>query len=312
MPLIAPRSAPGRLRAGAHRHRRHREDDRVQLAPGRRLRFSTDPAQRRSTIVYDGDGRPSDTYGPAPVSCFGADSVVPNGNCAATTVGHTATVYDGGIVGLAAHYWSSANLAGPPNVYEPASATRPGRWWPTGPSAPPNASLGSDWSARFTGKIALDQPSNPVEGGSCNDYDYVCGDPVNGLDLDGRADWSKGDWRTYKDFSVLGAGQDIPLRYGQGKGGNPKWGYTHIVEKHGYEPWNIQRALDSGKVSPNFRNEKGVYAFDFWETRKKRCWCGVTYTQKRRYRVIVDFNSYSPHANRGMAGVRTAYWSGWQ
>jgi len=29
-------------------------------------------------------------------------------------------------------------------------------------------------------------PSVPVEGGSCNDYDYVCGDPVNGRDLDGR------------------------------------------------------------------------------------------------------------------------------
>lgn len=24
-----------------------------------------------------------------------------------------------------------------------------------------------------------------MEGGSCNDYDYVCGDPVNGLDLSG-------------------------------------------------------------------------------------------------------------------------------
>ncbi len=28
---------------------------------------------------------------------------------------------------------------------------------------------------------------DPVEGGSCNGYDYVCGDPVNGFDLDGRA-----------------------------------------------------------------------------------------------------------------------------
>ena len=26
---------------------------------------------------------------------------------------------------------------------------------------------------------------DPIEGGSCNDYDYVCGDPVNGLDLTG-------------------------------------------------------------------------------------------------------------------------------
>ena len=27
---------------------------------------------------------------------------------------------------------------------------------------------------------------DPVQGGSCNDYDYVCGDPVNSLDLSGR------------------------------------------------------------------------------------------------------------------------------
>jgi hypothetical protein len=32
---------------------------------------------------------------------------------------------------------------------------------------------------------------DPIEGGSCNDYDYVCGDPVNGLDLTGTKKKSK-------------------------------------------------------------------------------------------------------------------------
>ncbi|MFI5934036.1 LamG-like jellyroll fold domain-containing protein [Actinoplanes sp. NPDC051494] len=31
---------------------------------------------------------------------------------------------------------------------------------------------------------------DPVDGGSCNDYDYVCADPVNRFDLDGKACWS--------------------------------------------------------------------------------------------------------------------------
>ena len=28
---------------------------------------------------------------------------------------------------------------------------------------------------------------DPIEGGSCNDYDYTCAEPINQLDLDGRA-----------------------------------------------------------------------------------------------------------------------------
>lgn len=33
----------------------------------------------------------------------------------------------------------------------------------------------------------LPLPSHPVEGGSCNNHDYACGDPVNGSDLTGLA-----------------------------------------------------------------------------------------------------------------------------
>jgi len=33
---------------------------------------------------------------------------------------------------------------------------------------------------------------DPVAGGSCNDYDYVCADPINALDLDGKRCWTCG------------------------------------------------------------------------------------------------------------------------
>ena len=40
-------------------------------------------------------------------------------------------------------------------------------------------------SARYGSRQCLRSRSHPVEGGSANDYDYVNGDPVNGLDLAG-------------------------------------------------------------------------------------------------------------------------------
>ncbi|MGW4426584.1 DNRLRE domain-containing protein [Streptosporangium sp. NPDC004631] len=39
---------------------------------------------------------------------------------------------------------------------------------------------------------------DPVVGGSANAYDYCHGDPVNCVDLDGRAAWQEGAWRLYK------------------------------------------------------------------------------------------------------------------
>jgi RHS repeat-associated protein len=40
----------------------------------------------------------------------------------------------------------------------------------------------------YTGRFLQ---TDPVPGGSCNAYDYACGDPVNGLDLDGKSWWRK-------------------------------------------------------------------------------------------------------------------------
>lgn len=47
---------------------------------------------------------------------------------------------------------------------------------PSRGSSPPSSAI--QWPR-------CDLHSHPVEGGSCNDYDYVCGDPVNGRDLTG-------------------------------------------------------------------------------------------------------------------------------
>jgi RHS repeat-associated protein len=45
---------------------------------------------------------------------------------------------------------------------------------------------------------------DPVPGGSCNDYDYTCADPVNATDLDGRKPWYKRNWG--KRLDRLGTG----------------------------------------------------------------------------------------------------------
>lgn len=42
--------------------------------------------------------------------------------------------------------------------------------------------------------VVLDAPIHPVEGGSANDYDYVAGDPINNLDLDGERCWTGVAW----------------------------------------------------------------------------------------------------------------------
>jgi RHS repeat-associated protein len=42
--------------------------------------------------------------------------------------------------------------------------------------------------------------TDPVEGGSANDYDYADGDPINQLDLDGRLTKGMGSGRSWRDW----------------------------------------------------------------------------------------------------------------
>ena len=148
---------------------------------GDRLLSSTDAAGRMSAVTYDDDatraqatGRASNTYGPAPTSCF--TNYVPNGSCTgASTPAHTATSYDTDaasgqpITGLAATYWPDVTLGSIVAPGDPAKSH--GRATPdiahasvltpvnedTGaPGAvdPPATGLASgNWSARYTGEV---------------------------------------------------------------------------------------------------------------------------------------------------------------
>ncbi len=63
---------------------------------------------------------------------------------------------------------------------------------------------------------------DPVNGGSCNDYDYVCGDPVNQTDLSGTCSaWSLGCWA----WAAIRETRNAPftavaLAWGEANGGN--------------------------------------------------------------------------------------------
>lgn len=95
--------------------------------------------------------RPSDPHlGPAPTGCYGTGPVP---TCAG--VAHTATVYDGPSVGLAAAYYSNVQMAGPPVAYgngESATYGYVNRDWDTGN---PAGITGDAFSARYTGTITL-------------------------------------------------------------------------------------------------------------------------------------------------------------
>ena len=98
--------------------------------------------------------------------------------------------------------------------------------------------------------------TDAIPGGSANDYDYANQDPLNQVDLNGRAPGTYDVRDTYMDSD----GRSIALRWG-----NKRFGYRHIRDKRGFTAvtdLRIQRALLLGErtcVGPSC--DRTVYSF---------------------------------------------------
>ncbi|MGW3960810.1 PA14 domain-containing protein [Amycolatopsis sp. NPDC005003] len=116
---------------------------------------STDAAGRVSTKVYDYADRLTDTYGPAPASCFTGQ--LPTAGCAAT-VPHEHTGYDEGLNGLTIALYPNDSLTGAPKVFTSTIGDATGklvRNWDT--AAPADGIPADRFSLRATGELVLPQ-----------------------------------------------------------------------------------------------------------------------------------------------------------
>ncbi|WP_217131034.1 DNRLRE domain-containing protein [Streptomyces sp. AC558_RSS880] len=165
---------------------------------------------------------------------------------------------------------------------------------------------------------------DPVFGGNCNAYDFVCADPVNGTDLDGRCGawgnpfkacdkwrilmWSRSPgshWKTIREGSKS-AVRANGIRYG-------KFGLRHIKDRHvGYgkrDNWlasstmlrDLKKTLTSGRWTLEWG---GVYNGSFKVT--YTYWTGCGCRKKRKY-VVTAFYRTTRAPDGKPLGVTTAY-----
>ncbi|MCS4275434.1 RHS repeat-associated protein [Mycetocola sp. BIGb0189] len=115
---------------------------------------ATDSRGRKSTTIYDAQNRPTDSFGPAPEACFGADRK-PLANCAILPQ-HASTSYDENLRGLNVAYFNNRFQAGLPvgfglGIGDDSGAMK--RNWNTTPPVTGVESV--NWSMRMTGVIAF-------------------------------------------------------------------------------------------------------------------------------------------------------------
>ncbi|MES2169569.1 MAG: PA14 domain-containing protein, partial [Actinomycetota bacterium] len=102
------------------------------------LLSATDAVGHETTTIYDPrTDRPTDTYGPAPAACFGADRT-PLASCPILPA-HSHTGYDSGLVGLNAAYYNTPDLGGAPTQFSLGLAPV------TGATVATDGSVNADW-----------------------------------------------------------------------------------------------------------------------------------------------------------------------
>ncbi|WP_425275697.1 RHS repeat-associated core domain-containing protein [Streptomyces tirandamycinicus] len=167
--------------------------------------------------------------------------------------------------------------------------------------------------------------TDPVFGGNCNAYDYVCADPVNGTDLDGRCGawgnpfkkcdkwrilmWSRGMnsyWRTIREGSTSNV-RENGVKYG-------KFGLAHIKSKHvGYgkkSNWltssgmisDLKKALLYGKWKVDWEHGWNNTAWKITYSYKTGCGC-----RKKKKWTVTAFYRNIPAPDGKPLGVTTAY-----
>ncbi|MFW8744997.1 PA14 domain-containing protein, partial [Mesorhizobium japonicum] len=188
---------------------------------------AVDAADHESTTLFDPvTGRATDSYGPAPSSCFPAASTsanssnvdrTPVGVCAGTgmPVAHSSTAYDENLHGLNATYYNNQYLAGVPTTFglgllpvSGASIATDGSVnasWNGAPTAPGvNQSYAS---IRLTGMITFPGPGTYKLDTYADDGSRVWVDDVNVLD-----NWAVGTFTNVGQPIVIAPGDPLTKR----------------------------------------------------------------------------------------------------
>nr|WP_208406425.1 PA14 domain-containing protein [Amycolatopsis granulosa] len=201
---------------------------------------TTDPAGRKSTTVYDYADRATDSYGPAPASCFTGQ--LPNGTCPQVSHGHTA--YDENINGLSVAYYDNDSLTGAPKVYATGIGGSGGQLVNNWGTAAPTPGVPADhFSLRAIGDIVF-----PAAG----DYTLrVLADDGVRVWVDDKVvidDWrnTTAAWRTgvfHND--IAGAAKRIRVEYYE-------FDLTAQLELHWTTPAGVQEAVPGVQLKPRY------------------------------------------------------------